>query len=294
MFAADDTVSQQKRKFLAGGKFYHVNMNKKKCLDADDVVFLAESSPRSSRSSLSPAVSVPPEEPAPIAPTTISTSSIESFSSSIASYRASTNSSSASSRLDLSPVPNAALNYVKETYFFDLTVDNAETSSSSLVSSPKASTATSLSPAPNSNAVSDIIESPISSATIKPVVESDIFDLTVEDADTLKAGDYLHFRKSFKNTMRTLRIRRIVKYTMVVEDRRNVSDVLEDQATIYEVVWKVYFDSPPDDEQYVTTLLERGGRRFQKVGTKQYVPLFRYNFVHCIARNSWDVTWEKD
>jgi hypothetical protein len=150
----------------------------------------------------------------------------------------------------------------------------------------KASNAASLSPVSNSNT------SPNSNSSA-PVIERDVIDLTVDDADTLRAGDYLHFRKSFKDYMRTLRIRRIVKYTMVVEDRSGKAAVLEDQATMYEVVWKVFFDSPPDDEQYVTTLLERGGRRFQKVGTKQYVPLLQYNFVHCTEQNSWDITWEE-
>ena len=120
--------------------------------------------------------------------------------------------------------------------------------------------------------------------------ESDIFDLTVDDADTLRAGDYLHFRKSFADNMRTLQIRKIVKYTKVVEDTKR--DESEGHATRYEVEWKVYFNSPPNDEQYVTTLWEKG-RRFQKVGTMQYVPLFRYKFVHCIERNSWDITWEE-
>ena len=143
------------------------------------------------------------------------------------------------------------------------------------ITTRKASIVTTLSLAPNSKSAPD------SSAAPNYETESDVFDLAMDDADTLRAGEFLHFRRSFKGYMRTLQIRKIVKYNMVVEEDTKL------------VLWKVYFNSPPDDEQYVTTLLARGGRRFQKVGTMQYAPLFRYNFVHCIERNSWDITWEE-
>ena len=262
------TGSEQKRKFLSGGKFYHVNISKKRCPASGEVVSpapiaLAPIVLASASASLNP----PLYEPAaPVKSTTV------------CGLSASTSASSAPSRLGLSPALNSNAPII------DLTADDAEITSSSCAPVLKAPTVTSLSPVPNSKA------SPNSSAT---VIERDVIDLTVDDADTLKAGDYLHFRKSFKDFKRTLRIRRIVKYTMVVEDRTSKAAVLEDQATMYEVVWKMFFDSPPDDEQYVTTLLERGGRRFQKVGTKHYVQLFQYNFVPCAEQNSWDITWEE-
>ena len=144
----------------------------------------------------------------------------------------------------------------------------------------------------NTQIVADLTDSSASASASAPThsiqleseLESDVdvFDLTVDGADTLQAGDTLYFRRSFHSYMRPLTITRIVKYTMLYEP----FGTNRDQKCEIEHI--VYFDNP-QDEKWVTTRLETSpGRRFQKVGTVHNVPLSMYNFVACEERHSWD------
>ena len=94
------------------------------------------------------------------------------------------------------------------------------------------------------------------------LLEKDVIDLSVDGADTLQKGDFLRFKKSsHDHGVIQLQIGKIEK--------------------LNEIEWKVYFDAGPEDEKFVTTLCETQGRRFQKVGTWNYVNLNKYNFVPC-------------
>ena len=132
------------------------------------------------------------------------------------------------------------------------------------------------------HSISDSASASASAPTHSTQLESDVLDLCVDGADTLQAGDTLYFRRSFFDYKRSLKIRRIVKYTMLYEP----FGTNRDQKCEIEHI--VYFDTA-SDEKWVTTRLETSpGRRFQKVGTVHNVPLSMYNFIACEERNSWD------